>query len=311
MTRKIIIDCDPGHDDATAIMMAGKHPEFELLGITTVKGNQTIEKTTNNALNVCQWLDLDVPVYEGMTEPMVIAGPPTEERVHGDSGLDGPKFPERTKQKEAKHAVQYLIDTLMAADDHEITLVPTGPLTNIAMAMRLEPRILPKIKEIVLMGGSYEHGNVTPAAEFNIYADAEAAYVVFNSGIHVTMMGLDVTRKALCFPSVVERMEKINNKASKLFVDMMRFFIKAQHDTYGWEGAPLHDPTTIAYLIDPSAFKVEECHTDIEIRSEQSYGRTNCDIFHLSGKDNNSSVALDIDVPKFWDIVESCIKMYD
>lgn len=291
-------------------MMAGIHPDFDVLGITTVKGNQTIEKTTN-ALNVCQWLGLDIPVYEGMTEPMVIPGPPTEERVHGQSGLDGPKFPKLTKQKESKSAVQYLIDTLLAANDHEITLIPTGPLTNIAMAMRLEPRIISKIKEIVLMGGSYENGNVTPAAEFNIYADAEAAYVVFNSGIHITMMGLDVTRKALCYPSVVDRMEKINNKASKLFVDMMRFFIKAQHDTYGWEGAPLHDPCTVAYLIDPTIFKVRECHTDIEIRSEQSYGRTNCDIFNLNNQPKNTSVAMDIDTNKFWDTVESCLRMYD
>ena len=311
MTRKVILDCDPGHDDATNILMAGIHPNFDVLGITTVKGNQTIEKTTKNALNVCQWLGLDIPVYEGMTEPMVIPGPPTEERVHGQSGLDGPSFPELKKQKEAKPAVQFLIDTLMAAKDHEITLIPTGPMTNIAMAMRLEPRIVSKIKEIVMMGGSYENGNVTPSAEFNIYADAEAAYVVFNSGIHITMMGLDVTRKALCDPSIVDRMEKVNNKASKLFVDMMRFFIKAQHKTYGWEGAPLHDPCTTAYLIDPSIFKLKDCHTDIEIRSEQSYGRTNCDIFNLTDKPKNTSVAMDINTEKFWNTVEECLKMYD
>lgn len=309
MTKKIILDSDPGHDDATAILMAGIHPDIDLLGVSVVKGNQTIEKTTRNALNVIQWLGLDTPVYEGMSIPMVIPSPATEERVHGISGLDGPKFPELTKTVEKKHAIQFLIDTLMASDG-DITLVPTGPMTNIAMAMRIEPKIVSKIKEIVIMGGSYSHGNVTPSAEFNIYADAEAAYVVFTSGVHVTMMGLDVTRKVLCYPSIVERMEQIDNKASKLFCDMMRFFIKAQHDTYGWEGAPLHDPTTIAYLIDPSLVTLNECHTDIEIRSNQSYGRTNCDIFHLTDEVKNTSVAVDIDVDGFWDLVERCIKMY-
>ncbi|GEO69267.1 nucleoside hydrolase [Levilactobacillus acidifarinae] len=307
---KIIMDCDPGHDDATAIMMAGMNPQLDLLGITVVKGNQTIEKTTKNTLEVCQTLGLNVPVYEGMSVPMVIPSPQTEERVHGKSGLDGPKFAPLTKKKEKKHAIQFIIETLMASDG-DITLVPTGPLTNIAMAMRLEPRIISKIKEIVMMGGSYEHGNVTPSAEFNIYADAEAAYVVFTSGVHITMMGLDITRKALCFPVIVKRMRQHDNPAARLFGDMMDFFIKAQHDTYGWEGAPLHDPTTIAYLIDPSVITTKKMHTDIEIRSTQSYGRTNCDYFNLTDAPKNTSVAIAIDVDKFWDIVEDSIKLYD
>ncbi|HCI4313087.1 TPA: nucleoside hydrolase [Salmonella enterica subsp. enterica serovar Infantis] len=307
---KIILDCDPGHDDAVAIMMAARHPKIDLLGITVVKGNQTLEKTTRNTLNVCQALGLDVPVYQGMGVPMVIASPATEERVHGESGLDGPVFDTLHKKVESKHAVTYLIETLMASDG-DITLVPTGPLTNIAMAMRFEPRIISKIKEIVLMGGSYQHGNVTPSAEFNIFADAEAAYVVFESGVKVTMMGLDITRQALCYPSVVERMAKHHNPAGKLFVDLMGFFCKAQKETYGWDGAPLHDPTTVAYLIDPSVITVKAMHTDIEIRSEQSYGRTNCDYFNLTDKVKNTDVAIAIDTAKFWDIVEECIKLYN
>lgn len=308
--RKIILDCDPGHDDAVAIMMAARHPSLELLGITIVKGNQTLDKTTRNALNVCQFLGLDVPVYKGMSVPIVIESPATEERVHGESGLDGPVFEPLTKQIESSHAIQYLIDTLMGSDG-DITLVPTGPLSNIAMAMRIEPRITQKIKEIVLMGGAYQHGNVTPAAEFNIFADAEAAYVVFTSGVHVTMMGLDITRQALCYPSIIERMAQYHNPAAKLFVDLMDFFCKAQKRTFGWDGAPLHDPTTIAYLIDPSVITVKSMHTDIEIRSIQSYGRTNCDYFNLTDKDKNTDVAIAIDTDKFWDIVEDCIKLYD
>lgn len=308
--RKIILDCDPGHDDAVAIMMAAKHPDLELIGITVVKGNQTLDKTTKNALNVCQFLGIDVPVYQGMGVPMVIESPATEERVHGESGLDGPTFDKLTKQKESKHAIDYLIETLMSSDG-DITLVPTGPLTNIAMAMRIEPKIVDKIKEIVLMGGSYQLGNVTPSAEFNIFADAEAAYVVFGSGVKVTMCGLDITRKVLCYPSIVERMAKHSNPAAKLFTDLMGFFIKAQKETYGWEGAPLHDPTTIAYLIDPSVITVKPMHTDIEIRSEQSYARTNCDFFNLTDDVINTDVAIAIDTPKFWDIVEDCIKLYN
>lgn len=196
------------------------------------------------------------------------------------------------------------------ASEGDITLVATGPLTNIAMAMRIEPRITQKIEEIIIMGGSYQMGNVTPAAEFNIFADAEAAYVVFESDVKVTMCGLDITRKVLCTKDIVERMETHFNPASKLFSDLMSFFIESQKRTFGWEGAPLHDPTTIAYLIDPSVLTLKEAHTAIEIRSEQSYGRTNCDLFHLTDKAFNSKIATDIDVDKFWDIVENCIKMY-
>lgn len=307
--HRIILDCDPGHDDATAILMAAKHPAIDLLGITTVHGNQTLAKTTRNALNVVQYLGLDVKVYRGLEHPMVIPNRPVEERVHGDSGLDGPVFAELTREIEDKHAVQYIIETLLASDG-DITLVPTGPLTNIAMAMRLEPKIIGKIKGVVLMGGSYQLGNVTPAAEFNIWADGEAAHVVFNSGVKVAMMGLDITRKVLVLPHVLERMAKHDNPAGKLFTDMMGFFNLSQKRTFGWEGAPLHDPTTIAYLIDPSVITVKHMRTDIDLGSEASYGRTNCDIFGMSEKEKNSDVAVDVDVEKFWDIVEECIKLY-
>lgn len=176
--RKIIIDCDPGHDDAVAIILAARNPKLELLGITTVNGNQTLEKVTVNALNVCQYLDIDVPVCKGLAGPIVRTAPPVEERIHGDSGLNGPVFGPLTKKLDPRHAVDFIIETVMGSED-PVTLVPTGPLSNIGMAIRKEPRILDHIEEIVLMGGAYQHGNVTPAAEFNIYADGEAAHVVF------------------------------------------------------------------------------------------------------------------------------------
>ncbi len=306
--KKIILDCDPGHDDAVAIMLAAKSEKLDLLGITVVAGNQTLEKTQVNARNVCQCLGLDVPVYAGCGQPMVREKMVAAD-IHGETGLDGPVFEPLTKPLEEKHAVQFIIDTLMGSDG-DITMVTTGPMTNLAMAMRMEPRIVEKIEQIVLMGGAYTNGNVTPAAEFNIIADADAAYVCFTSGRPITMVGLDVTRKALCYPAVVDRMEKVGNTASKLFVDLMRHFCKSQKEVFGWEGGPLHDPITIAYLLDPSVLTVKPMHAEIDIRSTQSYGRTNCDYFGYQKLEPTADVAVDIDVEKFWDIIEDGLRKY-
>lgn len=307
--RKIILDCDPGHDDAIAILLAAKSPLLDLIGITVVAGNQTLEKTLTNTLNVCQYLNLDVPVYKGCGQPMIRATQVIAPEIHGESGLDGPIFGPLTKKAETQHAVNYLVDTLLASDG-EITVVTTGPTTNLAMAMRLCPDIVPKIHEIVLMGGCYQLGNVTPAAEFNIYVDADAAHVIFTCGRRITMMGLDVTRKVLCLPSVMERMSRVQTNAGRLFIDLMTFFNKTQKQVFGWDGGPLHDPVTIAYLIDPTVVTLKEMYTEIDIRGEQSYGRTNCDYFGNSGKQPNSRVAIDIDVAKFWDIIEAGLRAY-
>ena len=305
---KIIIDCDPGHDDAVAIILAGKNPKIDLLGITIVSGNQTLDKTVRNALNVTQHLGIDVPVYGGCSEPMVrkkvVAGD-----IHGESGLDGPVFPPLERKAEPEHAVNFIIKTLMESEG-DITVVTTGPMTNLAMAMRMEPNIVPKIKQIVLMGGAIANGNVSPAAEFNIMADAEAAYVCFTSGRPMTMVGLDVTRKVLCYPEIVERMGRIGNRASKLFVDLMGHFCKTQKEVFGWEGGPLHDPVTLAYLIDPSVLKVKPMNVRIDIRSTESYGRTNCDPFDYLHLPHTADVAMDIDVERFWDIIEENIRLY-
>jgi ribosylpyrimidine nucleosidase len=307
--RKIILDCDPGHDDAIAILLAAKNPSIDLLGITVVAGNQTLEKTLVNALNVCQFLSLDVPVYKGCGQPMIRDKQVIAPEIHGESGLDGPQFGALTKKAETQHAVNYLVDTLLASDG-DITVVTTGPMTNLAMAMRLCPDILPKIRDIVLMGGSYQLGNMTPAAEFNVLADGDAAHVVFTSGRGITMVGLDVTRKVLCLPSIVERMGKIDNQAAALFVDLMTFFNKTQKEVFGWDGGPLHDPVTIAYLLDPTVLTTKTCFTQIDIRSEQSYGRTNCDLFNMLKRPPNSAVAVDIDVARFWNIIEAGIRAY-
>lgn len=306
--RKIILDCDPGHDDAITIMMAAKHPKIDLIGITIVAGNQTLDKTLVNGLHVCQHLGLDDSVYSGMSLPMV-RDQTVAAYIHGESGLDGPVFGPLVKKAESTHAVQFIIETLMASDG-DITLVPVGPLSNIAMAMRLEPRTIPKIQEIVLMGGAYGLGNVTSAAEFNIYADPEAASVVFRSGAPIVMMGLDLTSQAQCYPEIIARMEKIGNTASKLFSDIMNFVLKTQKEAYGFEGSPLHDSTCIAYLIDPSCIELKSMYTEVDLRSELCYGRTVCDYFNSSGKKHNSKVALKLDADRFWDIVEECIGLY-
>ena len=307
--EKIILDCDPGHDDAVAIMLAAINPKIELLGITVVAGNQKLEKTVNNALKVCNHLNLDVPVYSGMSRPMIREQLIADD-IHGETGLDGPKFEELKIKAEDKHAVNFIIDTLMNSDE-KITLVPTGPLTNIGMAIRFEPRIIEKINRIVLMGGSYQLGNMTPAAEFNILADPDAAHIVFSSGVKVVMMGLDLTRQASATKEVVEKIKSLNNKASKLFVDLMEFFAASQKNVFGWSAPPVHDPTTIAYIIDPECIEVKPMFCEIELWSEKSYGRTLCDYFGILKKEPNVDVAVKLDFDKFWNLIYENLKLYD
>lgn len=309
MKEKVILDVDPGHDDAVAIMLAAKNPKIDLLAITTVAGNQTLDKTTKNALNVCSHLGINVPIAAGMDRPMV-RDQIIADDIHGETGLDGPEFGEITVELDKRHAVDLIIELLMESDG-DVNLVPTGPLTNIAMAMRKEPRIVDKIKRIVLMGGAYTIGNVTPSAEFNILVDPEAAHVVFTSGRPIVMMGLDLTRQAKATREVIEKMKTIDNKASKLFVDIMEFFTKTQREVFGWEAPPTHDPTTIAYLIDPSIIETKPMHVEIELRSPTSYGRTICDYFGVTGKEPNAEVATKLDFDKFWNLIYETLKMYD
>lgn len=306
--QKLILDCDPGHDDAVAILLAGRSPALDVLGITVVAGNQTLEKTVINAQHVCETVGLDIPVYAGCDRPMVREKMIAAD-IHGETGLDGPVFAPLKGQAEDKHAVLFMVDTLMASDG-DIMVVTCGPMTNLGMALRLEPKIASKIKRIVLMGGSYQLGNVTPAAEFNIIADADAAHVCFSSGVPLTMVGLDVTRKVLCYPEIVERMRKIGNSASDLFCDLMAHFNKAQKEVFGWEGGPLHDPLTVASILVPEVLTTKFVHAEVDIRSTQSYGRTNCDYYNYLKKEANVDLGVDVDVALFWDIIEEGLKNY-
>ncbi|MBO0411164.1 ribosylpyrimidine nucleosidase [Enterococcus hulanensis] len=306
--RKIILDCDPGHDDAITMLMAAAHPQIDLLGITIVAGNQTLDKTVVNGLNVCQLLGIDAKVYAGMPKPLV-REQVVADNVHGESGLDGPVFGPLNLQVEKTHAVKYIIDTLLASEG-DITLVPVGPLTNIAVAMRMEPLIIPKIKEIVLMGGAYGTGNFTPSAEFNIFADPEAAHVVFSSGAPIVMMGLDLTNQTLCTMDIIERMEAVGNAAAKLFGDIMRFTLKSQFECFGLAAGPLHDATCVGYLICPEAFETQEMFVEVDINRGPCYGRTVCDELNVLNKQSNTKVGKKIDAERFWDLVEECIGMY-
>lgn len=307
--QKILYDCDPGHDDAVALMLAAGSPELELLGITIVAGNQTLDNTGRNACHVLQWLGREeVPVYTGCERPMV-RDRVTAGDIHGETGLDGPVFPPLRKRPEPEHAVRFLVRTLMNSQE-DITVVTSGPMTNLAMALRMEPAAAEKIRRIVLMGGSYTNGNVTPAAEFNILADPEAAHVCFTAGRPVTMIGLDVTRKVLCYPEIVERMARADTCASRLFVDLMGHFCRTQKEVFGWEGGPLHDPVTIASLLDPALVVTKPMNVRIDLSHGESYGRTNCDAFGYLGLPATADVAVDIDVPRFWDIIETGLRRY-
>lgn len=301
MPRKIFLDCDPGHDDAIAILLALSSPSLSLLGISVVSGNQTLEKTARNALNVTRYLHSDVPIALGASKPLKRSRLNCGE-IHGESGLDGFTFPEYELQYEKRDAVTFLKDTLLSQD--KVTVVTTGPMTNLASALLQYPEIIPHIEEIISMGGSTDKGNLTPYAEFNILADAEAAKICFDSKIPMRMVGLNVTRKALVLPEIVERMDKIKTRSSKMFVALMKFFNKTQKEVFGLEGGPLHDPLTIACLLDDKILHFERMDVDVDISDSITYGQTRC----KPNKESYIQVATGIDVDLFFDYIEKALR---
>ena len=300
---KVIMDCDVGHDDAVALMVAASDPLIELLGITVVSGNQTLENTVRNTLNVVQHLDLNIPVYAGMAEPLIRERFNAPE-IHGRTGLDGPVFGELHISQQDEHAVDYIIRTLRETKE-KITLVPTGPLTN--MALRLAPDIREKIEKISLMGGAFGLGNYTPAAEFNVYADPEAAHIVFSSGLPIVMMGLDLTNQALADMQIIERMEAIGNKAGRLFGDMLRYTFESQK-LFGLTAGPVHDVTAMAYIVRPDLFEVRPAYVEVCLDKGSCYGRTVVDFSGITGKKANALVGTGIRLDAFWDYVEERLK---
>lgn len=309
MKHKIILDCDPGHDDAIAILFAGHHPQIELLAITTVAGNQSVDKTTLNALKVCSLAGLhSIPIARGMERPLVVPAQHAA-NIHGESGLDGPDIPTPDIEPINKHAVDLIIELLLNSEG-DITLVPTGPLTNIAMAMRREPAILPKIRGISLMGGAIGIGNVTPAAEFNIYADPHAAAIVFACGRPITMCPLEVTHQALATESVTRRLRAANRPVPTLAAELLDFFTETYCKVFGFSAAPVHDPCAVAAVIDPTLIKSKPLRVEIELAGQWTRGKTVCDMYNVLGNTPNATVGNGLEVERFWDMVIETLLSY-
>jgi inosine-uridine nucleoside N-ribohydrolase len=309
MKHKIILDCDPGHDDAIAILLAAHHPEIDLLAITTVAGNQSVEKTTRNALKVCSLANIrQVPIAKGMDRPLLRPAHHAPD-IHGESGMDGPQVPEPDIELDPRHGVDLLIELLLNSDG-DITLVPTGPLTNIATAMRREPAIIPKISAISLMGGAMGLGNVTPAAEFNIHTDPEAAEIVFGCGRPITMVPLEVTHQALATEEVTGRLRAAQRPVAIFAADLLVFFASTYHDVFGFPAAPVHDPCAVAAVIDPTILRAHNMYVAIETGSPLTTGRTVCDVYGKFGKQPNARVGYALDVARFWNMVIDTILSY-
>ena len=303
--QKIIIDTDPGQDDAVAILLALASPdEIEVLGITAVAGNVPLYLTEKNARIVCELAGRpDIGVYAGCARPLkrkLI----TAEHVHGKTGLDGPELPEPKIKLKEKHGVDFIIDTFMQEPKNSVSLCPLGPLTNIATAILKEPRITSRIKQIVLMGGAYfEVGNITPAAEFNIFVDPDAAKIVFASGIEIVVMPLDVTHKALVTTQRNEAFRQLKTSVGVAVAEMTDFFERFDKEKYGSAGAPLHDPCVTAYLIDPTIFSGRKINVEIETESELTLGMTVADWWRVTDREPNAFFVGDLDANKFFNLL--------
>ncbi len=302
----LILDCDPGHDDALAIVLALARPELRPLAITTVAGNAPLDRTTRNALRVLTLLGRsDVPVAAGAALPILReAWVPVG--VHGASGLDGADLPEPAFGPVERTALELATALLREAED-PITLVATGPLTNIALLLRAAPALHERIAGIWLMGGSLGEGNTTPSAEFNIWADPEAAAIVFGSGIGIRMAGLDVTHQALVLPDDIARLDELGTRAGRVFADLMRFFGIHHRDRYGWDGPPIHDAVAVAWLAQPDLVRSEPMRIDVETAGLETRGRTVADRHETTGRSSNAEVALEIDRSRLMDVVVDAV----
>jgi inosine-uridine nucleoside N-ribohydrolase len=308
MSTPVLIDCDPGHDDAIALLLALASPELEVLGVTTVAGNQTLPKTTANAIRVLELAGRgDIPVAAGAARPLVrelfVA-----EYVHGESGLDGPALPAPVASPVAEHAVDLLAERILGSTE-PVTLVPTGPLTNIALLLSMRPEAAARLQRIVLMGGAIAEGNVTPAAEFNVWADPEAAQRVFASGLEVTMIGLDVTHKALLTPEHGRRLRG-SGATGGIVADLLDFFTRFHRETYGFSGSPIHDAVAVGEVIRPGLVTTLERYVEVECGSELCRGRTVVDLWRRTGAEPNARVGVDLDADGFLELLLERVEQY-
>lgn len=310
MTKRIpvILDGDPGHDDAIAWVLANASELLDIKAVTSVCGNQTIQKTTYNAGRIMTLIGLDVPLAMGRVKPLV-ADPIIAPTVHGNSGLDGPALPEPKNQPVDKDACTLMAQVLEASDE-PVALIPTGPLTNVAALLLLYPQLKPKIRHIYLMGGGIQFGNWTPAAEFNILVDPEAAQVVFTSGVPITMAGLDVTEQALVFPEDFERIRAVGNPVAKVIAEWLDFFY-GFHRSIGYPGAPVHDAVAVAALIRPEIMTMEEMYVAIETTGDYCRGATVGDRLGVLHQPANARVIMGIDRQAFVDLLVEAAEFYN
>jgi inosine-uridine nucleoside N-ribohydrolase len=295
VTTRILLDCDPGHDDAIALLLALGSPEVELLGVTTVAGNQTVDKTTANALRVLELAGRsDVPVAAGAPRPLV-REPFVAAYVHGETGLDGPDLPLPQRAPVSDHAIDFLATRVTGA-----TLVATGPLTNVALLLAAHPEARPD--RLVLMGGAIAEGNVTPAAEFNVWADPEAAARVFESGLDVTMVGLDVTHRALVTPAHADRL-RVAGRVGRAVAELLDFYGVFHREVYGFDGSPVHDAVAVAQVIRPELLRLEQLNVEIDCESSLCRGRTVVDVWRRTGREPNANVAVEIDSEAFLELL--------
>jgi inosine-uridine nucleoside N-ribohydrolase len=301
VTTPILIDCDPGHDDAIALLLALASPEVELIGVTTVSGNQTLEKTTMNALRVLELVGRDdVPVAAGADRPLkrdlFVAA-----YVHGESGLEGPDLPAARGQPISDDASNFIAERVSTSQE-PVTLIPTGPLTNVASFLERHEDAARKLERIVLMGGAIAEGNVTPAAEFNIWADPEAAATVFRSSVDVTMIGLDVTHRALMTPAHGQRLREAG-RTGTFVAELLEFYSRFHREVYNFPGSPIHDAVAVAHVLDPSLVETKRRNVEIELESELCRGRTVVDLWRRTEREPNAHVGVDIDSDGFLELL--------
>ncbi|GAA1420943.1 nucleoside hydrolase [Agrococcus citreus] len=306
MPIPVIIDCDPGHDDVFALWLAAGHPSLELLAVTTVGGNVALEHTSRNARVALTVAGVrGVPVAAGASGPME-RELETAESIHGENGLGGPELPEPAEPLDARSATELIADTVLGSPE-PVAIIATGPITNVAIALRDRPELVGRIREIVWMGGSTERGNWTPYAEFNAWVDPEALALVVGSGIRFTMVGLNVTHQALVTPAVRERLAVAGNRTAAFGDELLEFFCRTNDEVFGLADGPLHDPVAVAVLADPGCFELTHTRLDVELAGAETVGATSVDLAGVLGREPNAWVATGLDVERFWDGVAEAV----
>ncbi len=308
MRIPVIIDCDPGHDDAIALLLAFASPKLDVQAVTVVAGNQTLEKTLKNTKDLLSYAGVRTRVAAGAEKPLLRELTIAPE-VHGESGLEGPTLPPADFKEVEETAVELMREVLLRSEE-KVVLIPTGPLTNVALLLLTYPELKDRIDYISLMGGACFGGNWTPAAEFNILVDPEAAKIVFESGIPIVMHGLDVTHRAQIYGDEIERIRSLEGQVPVMVAELLDFFSK-YHVDFGFKGSPLHDPCAVAYVIDPTLFKVKPLHVDIETRGEFTTGATVVDYYNVTGRPANAKVAFDVDRERFIDMLVEALNSYE